>query len=728
MPIFHRSRPATSPEAISSPPASQSLSVPSVVSSADSWNDISEAPDMPASVAQPPEPIPRSRKRQTRINATFAKVFHALRSSHPSRTMQRRPDPKIASHTATIVPEKSLGKTGTDLPLNNAEAQSKPINKQCGLLPFRRRLWNRSNKDVSLVDTKDRKVHPVIDQPVAQAPMVTTADILMNNETKAAPRRQTIKQACHTTFQDAEQKRPVFHSHRIALQQLYLTATADPVPSGFTSPKQTRTQTQPKEQSTDLAKSVSDTALIRKYGALQGIIGKGACGTVHLASKFNSKGKCTLLFAIKKYHQPHSFESEKQYVNRLTNEFRVSSTLHHVNVVKTIDLIHDKARGWCEVMEYCPGGDLYALLHDGALLPNEADCYFGQLVNGIAYLHSMGIAHRDIKPEKLLLDASGCIKIADFGNSEVFRTVWEKNMHSAGGLSGNMEYVSPEELLEETFDPRCADVWASGIVYIAMIHARIPWKSATIDDPSYSRYRTNRTRPQTPSLKRTVENRSSIPSPHIHTKRPPCPIRSQSTPVGQTDCGPGYAMIASLPPVPRLLLFQILDPDPKTRNTIEDVLCSPWVLGIETCHPSVVPANYAESVRRAREERAKNETQDAAVEHLNHEGNGRISPVLPNLDRFAVEDIPVQHAPKPKEILKNEMKTCVSQDRNVPEIVGNVKTNSVPLVNRVIHQEPEDYMDSESRQEQSVQDPKFTRAGKGPEEGVGNTNPTVLAA
>lgn len=62
-------------------------------------------------------------------------------------------------------------------------------------------------------------------------------------------------------------------------------------------------------------------------------------------------------------------------------------------------------------MEYCPGGDLYAAIKKGSMSPNEMESYFKQVLEGINYLHSMGVAHRDIKPENLLLDGRGHIKI-----------------------------------------------------------------------------------------------------------------------------------------------------------------------------------------------------------------------------------------------------------------------------------------------------------------------------
>jgi len=138
-------------------------------------------------------------------------------------------------------------------------------------------------------------------------------------------------------------------------------------------------------------------------------------------------------------------ETEKEYVKKLTSEFCISSTLHHINVVETVDLVQDEAKHWCEVMEYCPGGDLYAAIKRGGMSQGEVECCFKQTLNGISYLHSMGVAHRDIKPENLLLDATGHIKITDFGVSDVFRMCWEKSTHYSKGLCGSEPYIAPEQ-------------------------------------------------------------------------------------------------------------------------------------------------------------------------------------------------------------------------------------------------------------------------------------------
>lgn len=68
---------------------------------------------------------------------------------------------------------------------------------------------------------------------------------------------------------------------------------------------------------------------------------------------------------LQKFRKRRKNESEKEYVKKLTAEFCISSTLHHPNVVETVDLVQDENLNWCEVMEFCPGGDLYAAIKKG---------------------------------------------------------------------------------------------------------------------------------------------------------------------------------------------------------------------------------------------------------------------------------------------------------------------------------------------------------------------------
>ena len=231
-----------------------------------------------------------------------------------------------------------------------------------------------------------------------------------------------------------------------------------------------------------------ENLLHEKYGQAEKIIGKGAGGTVRLFHKIGFTGPKDKLYAVKEFRKKKKTESQRDYIKKLTSEFCISSNLHHANIVETLDLVQDENHRWCEIMEYCPGGDLYEILRNGKMTMLEINCCFKQLINGVDYLHSMGVAHRDLKPENLLVDARGNLKITDFGVSDVFRTCWEKEPHKSKGLCGSEPYIAPEEFTGEPYDARKVDIWSTGIIYYAMIFHGVPWRMATLKDPNYAYY------------------------------------------------------------------------------------------------------------------------------------------------------------------------------------------------------------------------------------------------
>ncbi|KAF9170027.1 serine/threonine-protein kinase HAL4/sat4 [Mortierella sp. AD011] len=281
--------------------------------------------------------------------------------------------------------------------------------------------------------------------------------------------------------------------------------------------------------------------LLEKYGICdKGNIGQGATAVVRLAHKLSEEDDSEKLFAVKEFRKRRKDETEKEYVKKLTSEFCISSTLRHENVVETVDLVQDEQQHWCEVMEYCCGGDLYNSIKQGHMSRVEIDCCFKQLIHGVAYLHSMGVAHRDIKPENLLLDGQGRLKITDFGVSDVFRMCWEKSPHLSKGLCGSEPYIAPEEFKSKEYDARRVDVWACGIVYYCMVYQGIPFRAATAQDPNYQHFLDMR----------AVNN---------------------------------YEPLEKLPFGARNLMKKILDPNPETRITIEGILEDEWFKNIETC-------------------------------------------------------------------------------------------------------------------------------------------------
>ncbi|EST09075.1 Protein kinase domain protein [Kalmanozyma brasiliensis GHG001] len=282
-------------------------------------------------------------------------------------------------------------------------------------------------------------------------------------------------------------------------------------------------------------------SLLKKYGVCEkAAIGKGATAVVRLAHKWDRSTE--KLYAVKEFRKRRKNETEKEYVKKLTSEFCISSTLHHINIVETVDLVQDENRHWCEVMEYCPGGDLYAAIKRGGMSQAEVECSFKQILNGIFYLHSMGVAHRDIKPENLLLDGHGHIKITDFGVSDVFRMCWEKTTHYSKGLCGSEPYIAPEQFEKKEYDARLVDVWAAAVVFYCMQFQELPWRVAKMSDPTFKDY---------------VQSYTSNPAPS--------PLSNLSP----RECRP--------------LLKKMLCPDPKGRIMMDEVLKDPWLMSVPIC-------------------------------------------------------------------------------------------------------------------------------------------------
>lgn len=242
---------------------------------------------------------------------------------------------------------------------------------------------------------------------------------------------------------------------------------------------------------TDKERSPDVTApLSVKYGKCRGVIGRGTFAVIRLSQKVDPKcSRAEKLYAIKEI-RCRSQEPSKAHQRRLRSEFCISSSLRHANIVSVFDLLQNSKGNFCEVMEYCAGGDLYSLILTAGILGMvEADCYFKQLISGVKYMHEMGVAHRDLKLENLLLTAQGVLKIASFGNSECFRLPWEKEAHMTSGICSSAPYIAPEEYVHSEFDPRAVDVWATGIIYMAMRSGRFLWRLARKGkDESYERY------------------------------------------------------------------------------------------------------------------------------------------------------------------------------------------------------------------------------------------------
>ncbi|KAL3246590.1 hypothetical protein ABHI18_012674 [Aspergillus niger] len=226
--------------------------------------------------------------------------------------------------------------------------------------------------------------------------------------------------------------------------------------------------------------------VIQRYGEIENIAGFGAHGVVLISHKIRAcNPQIDRCYALKVFRRDQE-QTELSHHRWVMSEFSIASALCHPNIIRTYDLLPLGYGNLCCCMEYCSGGDLHSfIVASRHLMAEEADCFFKQLMRGVLYLHEMGIAHRDLKPENLLLTDRGCLKVSDFGNAECFRLAWEDQIHLSTRRCGSAPYISPEQYLDQPFDPRKVDIWAAAIVYIIMRAGRYPWHSATERDECF---------------------------------------------------------------------------------------------------------------------------------------------------------------------------------------------------------------------------------------------------
>ncbi|KAI3573753.1 kinase-like domain-containing protein [Fusarium oxysporum f. sp. albedinis] len=214
----------------------------------------------------------------------------------------------------------------------------------------------------------------------------------------------------------------------------------------------------------------SSAILIERYGKCREVVGRGKFGIVFVSRRKKGDGACEELYAVKKFkRQPKE------------TELLCFKALLHPNVIPvcTLKLLKDTKGDYCEVMEFCSDSDLHSLVCSvGKLKWYEADCFFKLIMRGVEYIHEIGVAHLDLKPKHLLLTGDGLLKVSGFGRSECVCLAWEKDVHMVSGIRGSGPYIAPEEYTDEEFDVYAADIWAYGVIYMALITGCPLWRTA----------------------------------------------------------------------------------------------------------------------------------------------------------------------------------------------------------------------------------------------------------
>ena len=195
-------------------------------------------------------------------------------------------------------------------------------------------------------------------------------------------------------------------------------------------------------------------------------LGAGGMGVVYRA--FDKKVGEEV--ALKLLHP--EIARDERTVERFRNEIKLARRITHKNVCRMHEL-HEEGTTLFITMEYVSGQDLKELIKEcGALPTGKAVSVAKQIAEGLAEAHDLGVVHRDLKPQNIMVDTDGNAKIMDFGIARSLRAV---GMTAAGSLIETPDYMSPEQVEGKEADQR-SDIYALGVILFEMATGRVPFE------------------------------------------------------------------------------------------------------------------------------------------------------------------------------------------------------------------------------------------------------------
>ncbi|KAH9578324.1 Protein kinase domain [Trypanosoma melophagium] len=208
---------------------------------------------------------------------------------------------------------------------------------------------------------------------------------------------------------------------------------------------------------------------------LKQVLGSGGFGKVYLGYDRKRKTNVAVKVILKEKVEAYDI---KPYVDR---EIEVMRKIRHPHIVRLLDAF-ESSLSYNLVMELAPNGELFDKIVNLQRFDEQtARLYFQQLISAVHYCHGLNIAHRDIKAENLLLGEKNELKLCDWGLSRYTKEGCFKDDHQVlfHSLAGSIDYQAPEVLSGQGYEGNACDMWSCGAILFFMLCGYLPFTDRT---------------------------------------------------------------------------------------------------------------------------------------------------------------------------------------------------------------------------------------------------------
>ncbi|CAH0397576.1 unnamed protein product [Chilo suppressalis] len=288
-------------------------------------------------------------------------------------------------------------------------------------------------------------------------------------------------------------------------------------------------QIDPMTEKVDLCATPSDLIVLEERGfILEKSIGQGSYAKVYKATHMIDETRHSVL-ACKVID---TASAPRDYLTKfLPRELDVLIRINHPHVVHVSNIFQRRAKYFI-FLRFAENGDLLDFLTQNGPIPeNQSRLWLRQIISGIQYIHTLNIAHRDLKCENVLITANYNVKITDFGFA---RNVRQRDRDVLSETyCGSLSYAAPEVLKGVPYLPKMADMWSIGVILYTMLNKALPFNEASVKK-LYEKQLTRKWRFRT-----NVVNQLS------------------------TEC--------------KQQVTQLMEPDAKARPTADEIFEGPWI-------------------------------------------------------------------------------------------------------------------------------------------------------